>query len=65
MLTIILGGVAVTCAIGWVSRYVTTLAIIYYMQEKGYSIPNNEDMEDCTRAVTKNLVKDLFKLLHL
>lgn len=61
MLISILGGVAVTCAIGWVSRYISTLAMIHYMQEKGYSIPSNEDMEDCTRAVTKNLVKDLFK----
>lgn len=51
---------AIGCAIsgiGWLSRYISCTAIIYYMEKKGYRLPNDKEIEECTQFVVKNLFK--------
>lgn len=47
----------VICGIGWLNRYIACTAIIYYITEKGYRPPNEEEIETCTRFVIKHLFK--------
>lgn len=45
----------VVCGIGWVVRYISTAAIIYYLEKKGYTKPSDEDIKECTLWVIKHL----------
>lgn len=45
------------CAIGWITRYVSSAALIYYMEKTGYKLPNDKEMEECTRFVVRHLFK--------
>lgn len=47
----------VICAIGWLKRYISTLAILYYIEKKGYKLPNDEEIKECTQWVVKKLNK--------
>jgi hypothetical protein len=42
------------CAVGWLKRYISTEAIIYYIEKKGYDQPNDLEISECTEwAVRK------------
>ena len=56
-MTVIFFIIAAVCAIGWLTRYVSCAAMIYYMDKKGYKLPNDEEIKECTRYVVSNLLK--------
>ncbi|MDE6314050.1 MAG: hypothetical protein K2M46_10635 [Lachnospiraceae bacterium] len=43
------------CAIGWYKNHVTALTITYYMQKKGYKLPDDKEVKECTLYVTKKI----------
>lgn len=47
----------IVCTIGWLSRYVSCAAMIYYMQKKQYKLPEDSEIEECTAYVVKRLFK--------
>lgn len=47
----------VICAIGWLSKHVSCVAMLYYMTIKGYKLPSDEEIEECTREAVKHLFK--------
>ncbi len=40
--------------------WISTAALIYYMEIKKYTQPNREEMAVCTKKVVGHLIKDLF-----
>lgn len=47
----------VICGIGWAVKYISTAAMIYYMEKKGYTMPSDEDIEECTQWVIRHIFK--------
>lgn len=47
----------IACGVGWLNRYVSTAAMIYYLEKKGYTAPNDEEIRECTRWVIMRLLK--------
>lgn len=45
------------CVIKWIKWYISSAALIYYIEKKGYKLPNDKEMEECTAFVTKHLLK--------
>ena len=45
------------CAVGWLKRYISCAAIIYYIKRNQYKLPNDQDIKECTDFVVKNLLK--------
>ena len=60
MLSGVLGVVAVICAAGWLVNRVNTMALLWYLQEKNYPFPTNEDLKKGSKYVVEHMVKDLF-----
>lgn len=54
---IVLSVTTVVCALGWLTRYISSTALIYFMKQKGYKLPNDEELKECTSFVTKHLFK--------
>ena len=50
----------VICALGWLKRYVSCAAMIYYLQKKQYKLPNEFEIKECTDFVAKHIIKDIF-----
>ena len=49
--------IAVVCAINWLKRYVSCVALIYYIEKKGYKQPDRAEMLECTQFVVEKLFK--------
>lgn len=47
----------VICGFGWFMMRVVSLAILYYMKEQGYTIPNESDMRRCVKIVFAKMSK--------
>ena len=45
------------CAAGWLVKHISCMAIIYYMKIKGYKLPNDEEIRECTLEAVKHLFK--------
>lgn len=45
----------VICAMGWLKRYISCMAMIYYMAKNGYKLPDDDEIKECTREATKHL----------
>lgn len=45
------------CAIGWLVKHIAVMVIVYYIKTKGYKLPNDEEVRECTREVVKQLFK--------
>lgn len=54
---IILFIAVIICAVGWCMRYISCLALLYYIGKKGYEFPSDEEVKECTDYVTKRLIK--------
>lgn len=61
MWTIIFFITTVTCAMGWLGRYISCTAMIYYLAKKQYKLPDDEEIKECTVFVVKHMFRDLFK----
>lgn len=59
MLTIILAIGLCVALLKWLSRYVGTLALLYYITQKGCNLPNDQELKNCTQYVVKRLIKDI------
>lgn len=57
MWTAVFAITTIICAIGWLSRYISCMAILYYIAEKGYKLPNDDDIRECTHEAVKHLFK--------
>ncbi|BDZ81377.1 hypothetical protein [Claveliimonas bilis] len=57
MWTVIFIITTVICAIGWMIKHISCMAIIYYMETNGYRLPNDREIEECTREAAKHLFK--------
>lgn len=57
MWTIIFIVTTIICGIGWITRYISCTAMIYYMKKTGYKLPNDEEIKECTRFVVRHFIK--------
>lgn len=55
-LTITLLIIIAISTFNWVKWYITTAALVYYL-EKQHKQPNKREMEECTAYVMKNFLK--------
>lgn len=58
MIAVIFAVTTAICAIGWFAQYISTAALLWYIQEKGCPLPSDEDMKAGTKFVTEHMVKD-------
>ena len=56
-MTILLAVTAAVCAMGWLKRYISTCALLYYIAKKGYTQPNDEELKECTLWATNKIFK--------
>ena len=47
----------IICASGWLSRYISCLAMIYYMEKNQYKLPNDLEIKECTDFAIKQMFK--------
>ena len=57
MWTAIFAITTMICAIGWLVKHISCMAIIYYITTKGYKLPNDKEIRECTREAVKHLFK--------
>lgn len=57
MWTIIFVATTVMCGIGWLTRYVSCAALIYYMNKKGYTPPMDKELKECTQFVVMKIFR--------
>lgn len=57
MLTILFIATTAICAVGWLTRSISCAALLYYIEKNGYKLPNDQDIEECTRFAAKKLFK--------
>lgn len=57
MLTVAFMATTAVCAVGWMIRYISTAAMLYYIEKKGYIPPNDSEIKECTRWVVKQMLK--------
>lgn len=50
-------GTTIVCGIGWLTRHVSTLSLIYYMKKKQYPLPTDSESKECTAWVVSHLIK--------
>lgn len=49
--------IAIICAAGWYTRYISCMVLLYYIGKKGYEFPGDEEVKECTAYVTRRLIK--------
>lgn len=49
----------IICGAGWLTRYVSCLALSYYMMTKGCPLPNDNEIRECTFEAAKHLFKSI------
>jgi len=57
MLSVAFMTTTVICAVGWLARYISTAAMLYYIEKKGYIPPNDSEIKECTQWVVKQMFK--------
>lgn len=57
MWTAVFAATTVICAFGWLTKHISCMAVIYYMKTKGYKLPNDEEIRECTLETVKHLFK--------
>ncbi len=57
MMTIVFAVATIICALGWLTRYISCTVMIYYMKKKGYKLPNDEEIRECTQETIRNLLR--------
>lgn len=46
----------IICGLGWLKGHVSCMALIYYMEKKGYAPPNDKEMKECADEAVKHLL---------
>lgn len=57
MLVIILGASAGGCAVGWFCSRLSLMAMLLFMDEKGYTFPTDAEMKECCRKTTERMFR--------
>lgn len=58
MVTAIFFITTIVCATGWIASHIAAESLVIYMKKKGYTAPNKEEVDACTReAVNKLFLK--------
>ena len=57
MITGVFIATTIICAVGWLTRSISCAALLYYIEKSGYKLPNDQDLEECTRFAAKKLFK--------
>lgn len=60
MLCIVFAGLAVACAVEWLLSRISIMTLLWYLQEKSYPLPNDEELKEGTQYVVKHIITDLF-----
>ena len=61
MLTIILGSLALVCALGWLFNHIVVKTFVWYLLEKGIPFPDPKEWKEGFAFVIKHTFKDVFK----
>lgn len=61
---VVLSILFVICAAGWFFRYITATTLLWYLQEKNYPFPTDEEVKKGNRFVVEHFFKDLFGSKH-
>ena len=59
MLLIVLGCATAICAAGWLFSRISTMTLIWYLQEKNVPFPSNEDLKRGSKFVVEHMFRDL------
>lgn len=51
---------ALVCAVGWLTRYVSGAALLWYIDKKGIPLPSDAEMAEGCKWAVQNMIKDLF-----
>lgn len=51
-------GITAAALIGWLSQYISTLTLMWYLTEKGFPIPSDADLKKGSRYVVSHLFRD-------
>lgn len=46
------------CALNWLKWHISAAALMYFIQKKGYSLPDDGELKDCTSYVAKRMISD-------
>ena len=57
MIAIVFFATTVFCLIKWCKWRVATSAILYYMAKNDFKLPNDEELEDCTKVAALKMFK--------
>lgn len=61
MVAIVFAVTTAICALGWFAQYISTAALLWYIQEKGCPFPSDKDMKTGTKFVAEHMAKDFFR----
>ncbi len=56
MLTAVFAITTVICAIGWLSRHIGILAMVYYIESRGYKQPTDAEIKECAVWAAKKVL---------
>lgn len=56
---IVLAGLIIICALKWLTYYISSASLLWYLQKKGYPFPNESEMKEGSRFVVEHTLKDL------
>lgn len=48
------------CACGWFLQRISTISLLWYMQEKNCPLPTRSEVEKSSKAVLQHMVNDFF-----
>ena len=51
----------VICGIGWLLKHISVLALVYYIEKKGYTQPSDKEIKECTLWAAENFLKNLVR----
>jgi len=57
MLAVAFLATTVICAVGWLTWYISTAAVLYYIEKKGYIPPNDLEIKECIQWVVKQMLR--------
>ena len=56
-MVVFLSVLLIICAVGWYTRYISCMTLLYYIGNKGYEYLNDEEIKACTACVERRLWK--------
>ena len=61
MLYAILVGLLIICFIGWLTRYISCAALLWYLQKNDCALPTPKDMKAGCEWAVRHTILDLFQ----